>query len=96
MSWPPPDEAWLEGAGPGLQERGLGLVVVALSDADCGIGLVDLLDGDVLFLQQRLDSMVVVGIELELRFCRGRGGLGAGNGSASRFDIASCCLDAGL
>ena len=53
-----------------LQGR-LGFVVVALRDANTGVGLVDLLDGDVLLFEQRLDAMQVIGCQLEL--CLGSG-----------------------
>jgi len=79
-----------------LHECGLCLVVTALRDADGGVGMIDLLDGDVLLLEQRLDTAQVVGIEPELRCGSNSISLGAADGCAGSVDIASRSLDAGL
>ena len=79
-----------------LHECGLCLIVTSLRDTDCGVGMIDLLDGDVLLLKQRLDTMQVIGVEPELRCGSNSIGLGAADGCAGSVDIASSGLDAGL
>src|SRR5882757_9541587 len=79
-----------------LREGSLGLVVVSLSNAYGGVRLIDLIDSYILLLEERLDTVSVIGGIFEVRIGSRGGGLRPRDSSLGHIHAASCSLDASL
>jgi len=77
-----------------LFQRGLGGVEIVLRHLHRGIRLVDLIDGHVFLLEQRFNTVEVVGGVLELGLGGRGGGLSARDGSLGQIDAAASGLNA--